>query len=139
MKIEQIPWAEFSFEVTRSRGPGGQNVNKTNSAVILRWNLFATTVFSEEQIQLLKNRLQNQLTRDGEILIRSDSLRDQDQNRRACLLKLESILKAALFIHKKRKATKPTKSSQRKRVDSKKIHANIKSNRKRLRTRDLVD
>lgn len=139
MKIEQIPWAEFTFEVTRSRGPGGQNVNKTNSAVILRWKLTETTAFSEEQIQHLKTRLQNQLTRDGEILIRSDSLRDQDQNRRACLLKLESILSAAFFVHKRRKATKPTKSSQRKRVDSKKIHADIKSNRKRLRTSDLSD
>ena len=121
---------EFSY--ARSRGPGGQHVNRTNSAAILRWNLLNTQVFSEEVKERLRNKLSNQLTAEGDLLVRSDEFRDQDQNRSACIKKLQALLRKALFVPKKRVATKPTRSSVRKRLDSKKQQSETKSLRKKI-------
>lgn len=131
--MSRIPWNEFSFEVSRSGGPGGQNVNRTNSAVLLRWSLAATTAFSEEEKEKLLRRLANRLTVNGEILIRSQESRDQDQNKKSCLKKLDDILFRALQDPKPRKATKPTRSSQRKRVESKVHRGEIKAARQKVR------
>jgi ribosome-associated protein len=129
MYLERINWAEMTFEVTRSRGPGGQNVNKTNSAVILRWSPLQSAAFNELEKAILQQKLGSKLTVDGDLLIRSEDSRDQDQNRKSCLEKLERILAGAFFVQKKRKATKPTKSSKRKRVDTKRHRGDIKSGR----------
>ena len=129
----EIPYHEMEFSYARSRGPGGQNVNKTNSAAILRWNIFTTQVFDEVTRERLMLKLQNQLTGEGDLIIRSETQRDQDQNRSECIRKLHEILRKALFVPKKRIATKPTRSSQRKRVDSKKIRAEVKQGRQRVK------
>jgi ribosome-associated protein len=123
---------EFDFTYARSRGPGGQNVNRTNSAAILRWNLLSTQAFPEHIKARLLEKLQSQLTDDGDILIRSEEFRDQDQNRSSCLKKLQALLQKALFVPKKRVATKPTRSSVRKRLDSKKHQSETKANRKKI-------
>lgn len=128
----QIPFSEFDFTYARSRGPGGQNVNRTNSAAILRWNLWASQAISQDVKERLAMKLHGKLTEEGDLLIRSETHRDQDQNRSECIRKLHEILQKALFVPKKRIATKPTRSSQRKRVDSKKRHAEIKSLRKKI-------
>ena len=127
-----IPFHEMEFSYARSRGPGGQHVNRTNSAAILRWNLLNTQVFSEEVKERLRNKLSNQLTAEGDLLVRSDEFRDQDQNRSACIKKLQALLRKALFVPKKRVATKPTRSSVRKRLDSKKQQSETKSLRKKI-------
>lgn len=127
-----IPFHELDFSYARSRGPGGQNVNKTNSAAILRWNLANTQAFSEEVKQRLLLKLATQLTAEGDILIRSEEERDQDQNRSNCIRKLQALLKKALFVPKKRVATKPTRGSVRRRLDSKKQAGEIKSGRKKI-------
>ena len=127
MKAVLLP--EIEFEFTRSRGAGGQHVNRTESAVILRWNLFETKSFvGVEKDRLLRN-LANQLTKEGDLLIRSESFRDQDSNRKEAPRRFEEILKKALFVPKKRIKTKPSKSSQRKRLDSKKTHSDKKRQR----------
>lgn len=129
----EIPFHEMDFTYARSRGPGGQNVNKTNSAAILRWNLFATQVFNEETKVKLANKLQSQLTVDGDLLVRSEIHRDQDQNRSECIRKLHEILRKALFVPRKRIATKPTRSSQRKRVESKVKRGEVKQGRQKVK------
>lgn len=129
----QIPFHELSFSYARSGGPGGQNVNKTNSAAILRWNLESSQVFTEIQKERLRAKLASRLSKEGEILVRSDVHRDQDQNRSECIRRLHEMLVKALHVPKKRVATKPTKSSQRKRVESKKLHAETKSLRQKVR------
>ena len=129
----EIPFHEMDFTYARSRGPGGQNVNKTNSAAILRWNLFATQVFNEETKAKLANKLQSQLTIDGDLLVRSEIHRDQDQNRSECIRKLHEILRKALFVPRKRIATKPTRSSQRKRVESKVKRGEVKQGRQKVK------
>ncbi|WP_246845602.1 alternative ribosome rescue aminoacyl-tRNA hydrolase ArfB [Bdellovibrio sp. ZAP7] len=123
---------EFDFTYARSRGPGGQNVNRTNSAAILRWNLRDSQALPENIKARLLEKLAAQLTVDGDILIRSEEFRDQDQNRSACLKRLQALLQKALFVPKKRVATKPTRSSVRKRLDSKKRHSEVKAGRKKL-------
>lgn len=117
--VARIPWNELDFENSRSRGPGGQNVNKTNSAVQLRWSLAETEAFSPEQKEKLLARLVSKLTTNGELLIRSEVFRDQDRNRKECLRKLGLLLEQGLRDPKPRKATRPTKSSRRKRLDEK--------------------
>jgi len=121
---------EISFEFTRSRGAGGQHVNRTESAAILRWNLIETKAFSAVEKERLIAKLGPQLTNEGEILIRAETQRDQDSNRKEAIRKFEEILQRALFVPKKRIKTKPTKSSQRKRLDTKKKD----SQKKRMRS-----
>ncbi|MBS1972161.1 MAG: aminoacyl-tRNA hydrolase [Bdellovibrionales bacterium] len=123
-------YQEISFEFTRSRGAGGQHVNRTESAVILRWNLLETRAFSPIEKDRLIYKLSSQLTKEGELLIRAEVHRDQDSNRKEAVRKFEEILEKALFVPKKRIKTKPTKSSQRKRLDSKKKD----SQKKRMRS-----
>ncbi|WP_413574705.1 alternative ribosome rescue aminoacyl-tRNA hydrolase ArfB [Bdellovibrio sp. HCB290] len=123
---------EFDFTYARSRGPGGQNVNRTNSAAILRWNLRDTQMLPENLKERLLAKLATQLTDDGDILIRSEEFRDQDQNRSACLKKLQALVQKALFVPKKRIATKPSRSSVRKRLDTKKRHSEVKAGRKKV-------
>lgn len=127
-----IPYHEMEFTFARSRGPGGQNVNKTNSAVILRWNLLSTIAVNEETRLRLIEKLQHRLTKEGDILIRSETQRDQDQNKSECIKKLHEILQRALFVPKKRVATKPSRSSVRKRINTKKINSEKKDLRKKV-------
>lgn len=129
----QIPFSEMDFTYARSRGPGGQNVNRTNSAAILRWNLWQSQAVTQDSKERLAIKLQTKLTEEGDLIIRSEVHRDQDQNRSECIRKLHEMLNKALFVPKKRLATKPTRSSQRKRVDTKKRHSEIKSLRQKVR------
>ncbi len=122
--IEKIPDNELRFEFTRSGGPGGQHVNKTNTAAILRWHLDSTLGFSETQ----KLRLQEKLntTQEGDIIIRSEEFRDQEKNKKRCLEKLNELIDRTLFVPKKRKATKPTKAQKEKRLKGKRIRSEVK-------------
>lgn len=129
-----IPFVEMEFTYARSRGPGGQNVNRTNSAAILRWNLWGSQALSPEVKERLALKLHGKLTADGHLIIRSEVHRDQDQNRSECIHKLHEMLRKALFVPKKRVATKPTRSSKRKRLDSKKKDAETKALRQKVRT-----
>ncbi len=128
--LEKALIAEIQFEFTRSRGAGGQHVNRTESAAIIRWNVLTTKAFSEEKKLRLIEKLSAQLNSEGELLVRSEVHRDQDSNRKECLKKLDIIIAKALFVPKKRIKTKPTKSSQRERLKSKKINSEKKQMRK---------
>lgn len=123
---------ELEFSTSRSSGPGGQNVNKVSTKVIIRWNLLHSTLITDEQKMVLLNKLSGQLTREGELIINSQESRSQLQNKELALEKLDALLRKALIKPKARKATKPTKSSKVKRVDNKKRHAEKKQWRKKL-------
>lgn len=129
----KIPFGEMEFTYARSRGPGGQNVNRTNSAAILRWNLWSSQVFSQEIKERLAQKLQGKLTVDGDLIVRSEVHRDQDQNRSECIQKLHEIIRRALFVPKKRVATKPSRSAKRKRLEGKKKDAETKVLRQKVR------
>ncbi|MNL42317.1 Peptidyl-tRNA hydrolase ArfB [compost metagenome] len=127
-----IPYHEMEFTFARSGGPGGQNVNKTNSAAILRWNLFNSTSINEDTRARLLEKLQHKLTKEGDIIVRSETQRDQDQNKSECIKKLHELLQRALFVPRKRVATKPTRSSVRKRLNTKKVQSEKKDMRKKV-------
>lgn len=133
MKPIQIPYHELEFTYARSRGPGGQNVNKTNSAALLRWNLWNSQSLTPEMKERLFAKLESKLTEEGDLLIRSDVHRDQDQNRSECIERLHETLAKALFVPKKRLATKPTRGATRRRLSSKKAHSEIKSLRQKVK------
>ncbi len=124
-----IPWTEIEWQATRSSGAGGQHVNKTNSAVQLRFSISNSLVLREDQKTKLLTRLAHRLIQGDEIMIRIEDERDQKSNKdRAYKLLLEMIAKA-LIDPKKRIATKPKRSSIAKRLTTKKIRGEIKKNR----------
>ena len=126
-----LPYHEFEFETSRAQGAGGQHVNRTESAVSLRWNLKNTQSIPPEIKDRLLYRLHSQLVGDGDLIIRSQESRSQLQNKELCISKLIALLKKALTPVKKRIKTKPTRSSQRKRVEEKKHRSEIKNLRRK--------
>ncbi|HEX4925616.1 MAG TPA: alternative ribosome rescue aminoacyl-tRNA hydrolase ArfB, partial [Bdellovibrionales bacterium] len=120
------------FEAVRSRGPGGQNVNKVSSASLAFWNVEASTLFSPEQKERIREKLQNHLNKSGEVFVRSDEFRDLERNKTRSLEKLRQMIALALHKPKPRRATKPTRSSKMKRLESKKRRGETKKLRGRL-------
>lgn len=120
---------EVSFTAQRSRGPGGQNVNRTNSSVQLRWPYLESNQFNDEQKNIIADKLSSWITREGILSIRSDVHRDQEMNKKECLLRLKKLLEMSFFRQKPRRATKPSYSSKMKRIDSKSRRGEIKKNR----------
>lgn len=124
-----IPWEEVQFSVMRSSGAGGQHVNKTNSAVQLRFSLPDSFSLTELQKERLARKLSHRLTQSGEILIRVEDERDQKRNKEKAYKLLNELVVEGLKEPKKRIATKPKKSSIKKRLKTKKIRSEIKKTR----------
>lgn len=120
---------EFEFISQRSRGPGGQNVNKTNSSIQLRWNYLDSQILTDEQKSTIGRKLSAMINAENTLYLRSDVHRDQDMNKKEVLQKLQQSLIKAFHKPKARKPTKPTKSSQRKRVETKRHKSEIKKAR----------
>lgn len=124
-----IPWNELEVSVTRSSGAGGQHVNKTNSAVQLRFSISNSLVLSDYQKQKILKKLAYRLVKGDEILIRSEEERDQKRNKETAYENLNRLVNVALIEPKKRIATKPKKSSVQKRLNTKKSRGEIKKTR----------
>ena len=123
---------EFIFSATRSSGPGGQNVNKVNSRVELRFNVFDSEILTEQEKSVIQRKLSSQISSSGYIIIVSQSERTQLQNKQECIEKFYLLLEKSLKREKKRKPTKPTAASMEKRIQSKKIISEKKSLRKKI-------
>lgn len=123
---------EFKFSTSRSGGPGGQNVNKVNTKVTLKWDVAGSGILSEAQRAILLKKLENKITSEGILTISSQEKRSQLQNKEVVLAKLDKLIAKAFTIKKKRKPTKPTKSSQKRRVDQKKKQGEKKEWRRKL-------
>lgn len=121
-----IPDKEIEISAIRSQGAGGQNVNKVSTAIHLRFNIPASSLPTLYKQRLLKYQ-DHRISNDGIVVIKSQRFRSQDKNREDALDRLKELIKRAMFMPKKRKATKPTRSSQRKRVDSKVKHGRQKT------------
>ena len=125
--------SEVKFVAVRSRGPGGQNVNKVSSAAILLWDFGHSNSLSAFQKEKVSAKLQSSINKENQIFLRSDEFRDLEKNKARCLEKLESLLEAAFHVPKARKATRPTRSSKVKKREYKSHRSDIKKNRQRVR------
>jgi ribosome-associated protein len=125
-----IPADELQFTFARSSGPGGQNVNKVASKATLRWDVRGTPSLPEDVKQRFLTTYQSRLTTLGEILIVSQESRDQPRNIEICREKLRQMILAVVRAPKKRRATKPTKGSQTRRLNEKKSRAQVKEGRR---------
>jgi ribosome-associated protein len=124
-----IPWAELNISFARSSGPGGQNVNKVNSKAVLEWHFLVSTALPIGVRSRFLERFGNRLSTDGRIVIASDEQRNQEANVKSCAEKLRSMILAVAEPPKIRRATKPTKASQERRIAGKKARAQTKRHR----------
>lgn len=122
---------ELTFSTSRSGGPGGQNVNKVESKVTLRWDLANSSLVSLEEKQILLHRLRSKLTTGGLLLLSAQESRSQLENKERVLEKFDSLLASAFHRKKARRPTNATPSSKKKRLQSKKAHAEKKRWRQR--------
>lgn len=126
-----IPDSELEMSAIRSQGAGGQNVNKVATAIHLRFDIEASSLpsFYKEQLLKLNDR---RITQEGVIVIKAQEHRSQEQNREEALERLKELIKSAVVLKRKRKPTKPTRSSHSKRLDSKTKRGQIKSMRRQI-------
>jgi ribosome-associated protein len=128
----RVPLSEFSFSYARSSGPGGQNVNKVNSKVQMRWRPGESNALPADVSQRFLARNRNRLTEDGDFLITSQRFRDQPRNREDCLERLADLLREASTPPKRRRRTKPTRGSRERRLSDKRQRSDRKRQRQRL-------
>ncbi len=114
-----IPEKEISESFSRSSGKGGQNVNKVSTKVELRWNVDASSAFSEENKEKIKQALANRISKNGDLIITAEEERSQLQNRQRAMEKLNKLVEEALKPEKERVPTKPTRSSKERRLEEK--------------------
>ena len=112
---------ELDFTASRSEGPGGQNVNKVNSKITLRWDITNSLIISDEAKKQIKDKLSSFITKDGILILSAQDKRSQLQNKEAVMQKLDWLLLKAFEIKKRRKPTKPSKAAKAERIRKKKL------------------
>ncbi|MCH2174407.1 MAG: aminoacyl-tRNA hydrolase [Lentisphaeria bacterium] len=124
----QIQDHEVVLQAIKSSGPGGQNVNKVATAIHLHFDFKRSSLpnFYKNRLMIYKD---HHITQDGCIVIKVQKHRTQEANREEAIQMLVAIIRKAIIVPKKRKATKPSKSSQRKRLDKKTKHSKLKASR----------
>lgn len=122
---------EFNFQASRSRGAGGQNVNKVNSRVELFFHVESSQCLSDEEKARILEKLKNRISGEGYLVISCETDRSQFRNKELCVEKFFELLTQALKVQKKRVNTKPTMASRHKRIEEKKIRSDKKTFRKK--------
>jgi len=123
---------EFIFQASRSSGPGGQNVNKVNSKVELRFHVSESALLTDAQKAILLDKLASKINLEGDLIIVSQRDRSQLANKEDAIRKTYELIAKALRPVKKRKITKPSRNSIEKRLTEKRIKGEIKQNRQRI-------
>ena len=126
-----IDEAELEERFVRSSGPGGQNVNKVSTAMHLRFDIAASSLPAAVKARLLAMRDQR-ITAEGVVIIKAQRYRSQDQNRADALARLADLVAKVATVPRTRKPTRPTRSSQRRRVDGKVRRGEIKAGRAKI-------
>lgn len=130
-----IPADEIKFKVSRSGGPGGQHVNRTESKVSIYWNIKNTRILTDEQKLRVLNNIHTHVTDDGVLVIHNCESRSQQQNKQAALAMLATVIRKALYIPKKRMKTKVPKNIKEARLREKSHRSSLK----KLRTKKIIE
>ena len=126
----RVPLRELRFEFSRSGGPGGQHVNKTNSRASLRWQVRDTAHLPAGVKARFLERYARRISRDWELVIHSQRFRDQGRNIADCLERLREMLAGVADAPARRRATRPTRASKERRLQEKKQRSSRKQNRR---------
>ena len=126
----EVPERELHLEFARSRGPGGQNVNKVETAVTIRFDLVASTSLPDPVKDRLRVVAGGRVTRDGIVILQSRRRRTQAQNRKEVMDRFRELLRRAARPPRRRKPTRPTASSREKRLEAKRRKSGVKRLRK---------
>ena len=131
-----IPAGEIVEVASRAGGPGGQNVNKVNTRVTLRWDLASSEVLSAPQRARLTAKLGSRLTLRGVLVVHASRMRSRARNRELARERIVELLDSALAVPRKRTATRPTRASKRRQQDAKQRRSQLKRRRSPVRSQD---
>jgi ribosome-associated protein len=126
-----IPEREIDIQAIRAQGAGGQNVNKVSTAIHLRFDIKASSLpafYKERLLQLSDQRI----SKEGVVVIKAQQFRSQEKNREEALGRLQGLIKSSAITQKKRRPTKPTKGSQKRRMETKTKHGRLKTLRGKI-------